>query len=1245
MWDWFGGLQVLGEVGYQFSAVCASSFIALMESVDEIAQGISNALAISEEEAVEIVSLEDLDSLRAERFLLVGRLLMTKVFHRDSLVGIMKSIWHTREGFTVVPLEDPQCMLFSFQNDFDRRKVMRGAPWTFDRSLLVLAFTDGSVDPMTVPLEIQNFWVRIRRIPPIFLTPALGEKIGNVVTEQFGRWKTQIKDVFSIRVVSGLKGKAFGLGPCSRLQAQAKPQRDQMSGVVRSFGEAFGTFEGGVTPLEEEHQTTFLLAAGVSKKRRFMGKEVDELTIPKTKSHAEQQFCEGQVAVGKRKVVKVGVQRGRGRPPKPGGLALLWQHGVKVSIRSFSSGHIDALIEDGYSGPWVVGGDFNEVLEINEYLGRRYRPMSQMRDFGMALEDCGLTSMKYKGYKFTWTNNRTGDDRVQLRLDRGVANAAFFQVFPGAIVDHVNSLVSDHLPVFIHFGGSDSVRWARRFMFEEMWTEVEGCTETVVQAWGEEQGDVVTKLKACQQSLQVWNKSKVGHIPMQIRQIQGQLDGLKRKQQTDEVMRCQRRLAGDLDRLLAREEMIWQQRSRVSWLKYGDRNTKFFHAQAKQRGRRNFMQGIFSEHDVWTTSNEGVGSIFCEYFKTLFTTSGENDFSTVLAAVNPKVTREHNERLSQPFTRVELEDVLSKMFPTKYPGLDGMPALFYQRYWHVLGNDVVSFCLNVLNGGASVREINHTLITLIPKVDNPTRVTEYRPISLCSVLYKLISKTLVNRMKGIMQDVISEYQSAFVPSRLITDNIIAAFESIHAIQKRGGSALKKMILKLDMSKAYDRVEWNFLSCMMRKLGFNNRWVDLIMDCVSTVSFSVKVRRAAMGSITPSRGLRQGDPLSPYLFLICAEGLSALLSQAQSTKQIHGVAVARGAPTLSHLFFADDSLLFCNAHLSDCYNLKLLLRVYERASGQQINFAKSAATFSPKTDPIMKCLISSMLGVRIVDCHTRYLGLPTISGRSKHRLFNYVRDMLWNKLHMWNAKLLSTAGKEVLIKAVAQALPTYTMGVFQLPKSLCHDLSAMVARFWWGKSGKRSIHWKSWRNLCRPKCLGGLGFKIFEAFNQAMVAKQAWRLLENPSSLVGRILRARYFPNGDFLTAGYGQSPSLIWRSILWGRQVIENGLIWRIGGGTSVRVFHDKWIPKPYTFSPLINRGLPLEAKVSELITESGGWNRSLLDLSFCDEDCSAILSIPLPSVGSLEDKRFWFFSKNGKYSVRTGYRVALRLC
>lgn len=286
-----------------------------------------------------------------------------------------------------------------------------------------------------------------------------------------------------------------------------------------------------------------------------------------------------------------------------------------------------------------------------------------------------------------------------------------------------------------------------------------------------------------------------------------------------------------------------------------------------------------------------------------------------------------------------------------------------------------------------------------------------------------------------MPHVISEFQSTFVPPRLITDNIIAAFESIHAIKRRANKKLKKMVLKLDMSKAYDRVEWPFLKGMLQRVGFNSRWVSLIMDSVTTVLYLVQVMGQPTGMIVPTRGLRRGDPPSPYLFLFCAEGLSAHLTKAQLDKRIHGVSVAHGAPTLSHLFFADDSLLFCNAHLSDCSQLLNILRSYEQTSSQKINFEKSEACFSPKTDPIMKRLISSLMGVKLVECHEKYLGLPTLAMRSKINMFQFVRDCLWKKLHGWNSKLLSVAGKEVLIKAVAQALPP-----------LCSELSLMMARY-------------------------------------------------------------------------------------------------------------------------------------------------------------------------------------------------------
>ncbi|CAL2228927.1 unnamed protein product [Prunus armeniaca] len=571
--------------------------------------------------------------------------------------------------------------------------------------------------------------------------------------------------------------------------------------------------------------------------------------------------------------------------------------------------------------------------------------------------------------------------------------------------------------------------------------------------------------------------------------------------------------------------------------------------------------------------------------------------------VKPILTPSQNLRLNQVFLREEIETSLGQMFPTKSPGVDGMSALFYQKYWGVVSNDVVGYCLNVLNGGASVKEINHTLLTLIPKVDNPVKVTEFRPIRLCTVIYKMIFKTIVNRLKPIMPLIISEFQSAFVLTRLITDNIIAAFESIHAIKRRGGSKLKQMVLKLDMSKAYDRVEWTFIEAMLKRLGFTDRWVELIMDCISTVTYSVQVRGVASGMIVPSRGLCQGDPLSPYLFLICAEGLFALLSNALKIKRISGISVAQGAPTISHLFFADHSLFFCNAHLADCAYLLQILSMYERASGQKINFDKSAVCFSPNTDPVMKQLIADMLGVPIVTCHERYLGLHTLAQRNKSRMFNHVREQVWRKLNTWDTKLLSTAGKEVLIKAVGQALPTYTMGVFKLPKSLCQELSAMIARYWWGKSGRKGIHWLGWRKLCKPKCLGGLGFRHFEAFNKAMVAKQAWRILENPTSLVAKILKARYFPEDDFMRVSLGSSLSMIWKSILWGREVIEDGLLWRVGNGVSIRVLHDRWIPKPFTFKPLMTRGLAQTSMVSDFLMASGSWNLPVLEQHFSLED------------------------------------------
>lgn len=484
-----------------------------------------------------------------------------------------------------------------------------------------------------------------------------------------------------------------------------------------------------------------------------------------------------------------------------------------------------------------------------------------------------------------------------------------------------------------------------------------------------------------------------------------------------------------------------------------------------------------------------------------------------MVVVQPRVTLTMNELLSMVFTPEEVDQALAYMHPLKSPGPNGFGASFYEQHWRVVGNEVRHAVLDFLNNGIFDPVINSTYIALIPKLSAASLVSDFRPISLCNVLYKLIAKVLANRLKQVLPSVISEQQSAFVPGRLITDNVFVAYEALHTMNTRMKGRKGFMAVKLYMSKAYDQVEWLFLEAMMRRLGFAESWISLIMKCVSSVTYSVLVNGTPCGKIFPSRGLRQGDPLSPYLFLLVAEGLSSLIVRVEEEGSIIGVPITVVGIRLSHLFFADDSLLFCKANFSEWGNLNHILHKYELGSGQKLNFEKTSIFFSKNTRMEFRQFLRDSARIQATASYENYLGLPALIGRSKSKTFAKIESRVRMKLDGWKEKFLSQAGNEILIKAMVQAIPTYCMSVFQLLKTLCKSLNSLLSQFWWGKNHESNrVSWMSWRKMSFSKRHGGMGFRDLELFNKALLAKQGWRMLQYPNSLVARIMKSKYFPS-------------------------------------------------------------------------------------------------------------------------------------
>jgi hypothetical protein len=580
-----------------------------------------------------------------------------------------------------------------------------------------------------------------------------------------------------------------------------------------------------------------------------------------------------------------------------GGLTLFWKREVNLRVVGFMSKyHIDAEImeDDGFiwrftgiygdphtdgkdntwkllrtlkhqnNKPWLMAGDFNEILYAWEKEGGVPRPHACLDKFREALEICDLDDPGFVGDAFTWRNNNHDANKyIRERLDRAVATQAWRDRFPGFKVINGDHCHSDHRPIIVDTHGIEKARRGptirSRPRFEAKWLEEEDYKEVVKETWESEvhgkNENVAGAIRGVLGGLTDWSKNILGDLDERISKVKKELEMWRRKGICSEQVRRESLLRYKLDRLEEQKNTYWKQWAHVKWMKEGDRNTKYFHSVASERRRVNKIKKLRREDGSVVEEEGAKKEVVTNYFINLFSSNVGTRMDELLSQIDSRVTPEMNELLCKEFSAAEVKEALDNIGDLKAPGMDGMPSIFYKQSWELVGEKVTTEVLNVLNGGPMPQGWNDTCVVLIPKTKSPESMKDLRPISLCNVVYKMVSKVLANRLKQILPEIISPNQSAFFPGRLITDNILLAYECTHYMKNKRNGRDGYAAIKLDMSKAYDRVEWYFLENMMRKLGFDERWIDRIMLGVSTVTYQFRVNGECTDSIVPQRGLR------------------------------------------------------------------------------------------------------------------------------------------------------------------------------------------------------------------------------------------------------------------------------------------------------------------------------------------------------------------------------------------------------
>lgn len=909
-----------------------------------------------------------------------------------------------------------------------------------------------------------------------------------------------------------------------------------------------------------------------------------------------------------------------------------------------------------------LGGDLNLIRNTEEKLGGKYFTDPFRDNLEEIIQAHKLIDIPPQNGRFTWSNKRTGRNNIKERLDRILVQekaAANFQRIHSSIIQ---GYTSDHKPVVLRLEKEEDLG-PLPFKYNKAWDAKEDFKSLVKEAWkteilGSPHFVWESKIKLLRIVIKHWAKDFADKERREKNELQRKLESWNKDkesvQETEEDQRIEEELCKALYNQQRKEEEELRQKSRCLWLNSGDKNTSFFHNCLKVRRAGNNI-GRINHNGKEITDNAGIKEAASDHFQTLLTADPQyEDSSDFVNIIEEKVTEAQNCDLDKEITMEEVELAISSMPLDKAPGPDGFTVSFYKTHWETIKKDFIRMVRNFQRKNKLGSSVKSSFLALIPKDPNPQSYDRFRPISLCNVSYKIISKILANRLKRILPSIISDNQGGFLPKRHISDNVILIQEAIHSSVARQE---KGMIIKLDMASAFDRVNHSFLEKVLTKFGISRPFINKVMECVTQNWTAPLINGRPCRAFKSTRGLRQGCPLSPFLYIIMAETLSLHLENKRRTKEITGVDIIRGTKGINHSLFADDTLLIGGASSLMARRFKIILDLFLQASGGKLNNNK-CKIYTWNVPRHITQRISRILEIpaQLSWTHFMYLGLPLARESIKSEVWANLVEKMRGKLQGWGMQWLNLAGRTVLIKSVLSALPIYQFAITLAPSSIHKHMELILRSFLWkgGKQETKKFSLVKWDKVTLPIEKGGLGIRVPRLANLAMGFKLIWRIITEQGTWWAEILKKKYLSgsNSNILADTIAERPCTpVWKMIKKALPLLKTCISKVPGNGKQTSIWNDRIMGQE------AKEKLPHLRQLQQWMM--GKNLTSLYDISEWEQDRWKgwkIRSIPnrlreqwnnlklslagaAPSSRGKEDSFIWD-PNGGSYSVKEGYKA-----